>query len=84
MAVSLSDRPLFLVATSSLGFAAQGLLVKLLSETGLYSFQAVLVRGLFQGLGVAVVLLTWGTPIKTWLGVNRDEACCLFLRGFFG
>jgi hypothetical protein len=68
-----ASRPLGLVCASSLSFTTQALLVKLLGQSGLGSFQAIMVRGLFQMTGASCILLSWGTPIRSWLGDDRRQ-----------
>jgi len=66
-------RPLGLVCFSSLSFTTQSLFVKLLGQSGLGSFQAIMVRGLFQMTGASCILLSWGTPVNSWLGNDRQQ-----------
>jgi hypothetical protein len=84
MGNTLMKRPLLLVAIASLGFSTEALLVKLLTLSGLGSFQTVLVLGSIQVFGVALILTHWGTPVNSWLGETREEAGYLALRGILG
>ena len=78
---SLRKRPLLLVAISSVGFSAK----EQVSSVGqVIVYEAFLISGLLELIGVALILVSFHEPLFSWLGTNRSEVACTILCGFFG
>mmetsp|Transcript_14956 Transcript_14956/g.36605 ORF Transcript_14956/g.36605 Transcript_14956/m.36605 type:complete len:425 (-) Transcript_14956:222-1496(-) len=75
---------LALMAASALVSAVTSLLIKLIANKGVSTFEIIFYQRLFQWICNFTCLIIYGIPFYTWWGTSTQHRMWLCFRGFFG